>query len=132
MVGPWQTPVSNVAVTATSLTPNIETGEAMAMGEKPTIALISPAASARMAVGEALMNIAAAHLLNRLERLVLSANWMAASKHPGEGAARKLSSLARSCGAPADIEQCMGLWKPSWMFASPSGSKYQSAKIACQ
>ena len=132
MVGPWQTPVSNVAVTATSLTPNIETGEAMAMGEKPTIALISPAASARMAVGEALMNIAAAHLLNRLEWLVLSANWMAASKHPGEGAARKLSSLARSYGAPADIEQCMGLWKPSWMFALTLGSKYQSAKIACQ
>jgi phosphoribosylformylglycinamidine synthase len=67
----------------------IKTGEAMAIGEKPTIALISPAASARMAVGEALMNIAAAHLQDRLERLVLSANWMAASKHPGEGAACK-------------------------------------------
>lgn len=89
MVGPWQTPLADCAVTATSLTMGIKTGEAMAIGEKPTIALISPAASARMAVGEALMNIAAAHLQDRLERLVLSANWMAASKHPGEGAACK-------------------------------------------
>ena len=63
----------------------------MAMGEKPALALISPAASARMAVAEALTNVAAADLLNSLERLVLSANWMAASNHPGEGAACKRS-----------------------------------------
>ena len=60
MVGPWQTPVADVSVTATSLTPGIQTGEAMAMGEKPLLALISPAASARMAVAESLLNIAAA------------------------------------------------------------------------
>ena len=87
MVGPWQVPVSDVSVTATSLTIGLETGEAMAMGEKPTLALISPAASARMAVAEALMNIAAAGLLDGLERVRLSANWMVASTHPGEGAA---------------------------------------------
>ena len=87
MVGPWQVPVSDVSVTATSLTLGIETGEAMAMGEKPTLALISPAASARMAVAESLMNIAAADLLGGLERIRLSANWMVASNHPGEGAA---------------------------------------------
>ena len=86
MVGPWQTPVADVSVTATSLSPGITTGEAMAMGEKPTLALISPAASARMAVAESLMNIAAASLPNRLSRVRLSANWMAASSHPGEGA----------------------------------------------
>ena len=91
MVGPWQTPVADCGVTATSLTLGIKTGEAMAMGERPTIALMSPAASARMSVAEALMNIAAAHLHNGLERICLSANWMAASKHPGEGAACKLS-----------------------------------------
>ncbi len=90
MVGPWQTPVADCAVTATSLTLGIKTGEAMAMGERPTIALMSPAASARMSVAEALMNIAAAHLHNGLERICLSANWMAASKHPGEGAACRL------------------------------------------
>ena len=87
MVGPWQVPVADVSVTATSLTLGIKTGEAMAMGEKSMLALISPASSARMAVAEALMNIAAADILGGLGRIRLSANWMAASSHPGEGAA---------------------------------------------
>ncbi|KAF8861177.1 phosphoribosylformylglycinamidin [Acephala macrosclerotiorum] len=93
MVGPWQVPVSNVAVTVTALNigDKIKTGEAMSMGEKPTLALISPAASARMAVAESLLNLAAAHILRAkdgdLKRVRLSANWMAAVNHPGEGAA---------------------------------------------
>ncbi|TKA75028.1 hypothetical protein B0A49_07942 [Cryomyces minteri] len=65
----------------------MKTGEAMAMGEKPTLALISPASSARMAVAESLMNLAAASALGGLDRIRLSANWMAATSHPGEGAA---------------------------------------------
>ncbi|KAJ5461954.1 phosphoribosylformylglycinamidine synthase [Penicillium daleae] len=87
MVGKWQTPVSDVSVTATSLLQGVKTGEAMAMGEKPLLALISPGASARMAVAESLMNIAASDLVDRLTRVKLSANWMSASSHPGEGAA---------------------------------------------
>lgn len=87
MVGKWQTPVADVSVTATSLLAGVKTGEAMAMGEKPTLALISPAASARMAVAESLMNLAAASTFDRLSRVRLSANWMSASSHPGEGAA---------------------------------------------
>lgn len=87
MVGKWQTPVADVSVTATSLLAGVKTGEAMAMGEKPTLALISPAASARMAVAESLMNLAAASLFDRLSRVRLSANWMSASSHPGEAAA---------------------------------------------
>ncbi|KAI1647221.1 phosphoribosylformylglycinamidin [Daldinia loculata] len=89
MVGPWQTPVADVAVTATSFNLGAKTrhGEAMAMGEKPTLALISPAASARMAVAESLMNLAAADIMGDLRRVKLSANWMAAVNHPGEGAA---------------------------------------------
>ncbi|KAK2623769.1 hypothetical protein QTJ16_006950 [Diplocarpon rosae] len=93
MVGPWQTPVADVAVTVTALNigDKIKTGEAMSMGEKPTLALISPAASARMAVAESLLNLAAAHILRAnegdLARVKLSANWMAAVNHPGEGAA---------------------------------------------
>lgn len=87
MVGPWQVPVADVSVTATSLTQGIKTGEAMALGEKPTLALISPAASSRMAVAESLMNLAAADLPERLNGVKLSANWMSASSHPGEGAA---------------------------------------------
>ncbi|KAF2246141.1 phosphoribosylformylglycinamidine synthase [Trematosphaeria pertusa] len=87
MVGKWQVPVSDVSVTATSLMSGVRTGEAMAIGEKPTLALISPAASARMAVAESLMNLAAASTFDRLSRVRLSANWMSASSHPGEGAA---------------------------------------------
>jgi phosphoribosylformylglycinamidine synthase len=89
MVGPWQTPVADVAVTATALNigDKLKTGEAMSMGEKPTLALISPAASAKMAVAESLMNLAAAYVLGDLPRVRLSANWMAAVNHPGEGAA---------------------------------------------
>ncbi|KAI0019656.1 phosphoribosylformylglycinamidin [Xylariomycetidae sp. FL0641] len=89
MVGPWQVPVADVAVTAMSFDIGSKTrhGEAMAMGEKPTLALVSPAASARMAVAESLMNIGAADLMGDLRRVKLSANWMAAVNHPGEGAA---------------------------------------------
>ena len=87
MVGPWQTPVADVSVTATSLTLGLKAGEAVAMGEKPSLAMISPAASAKMAVAEALMNLAAADLSGGLERIRLSANWMVANSHPGEAAA---------------------------------------------
>jgi phosphoribosylformylglycinamidine synthase len=87
MVGPWQVPLADVSVTATSLTAGIKTGEAMAMGERPTLALISPTASARMAVAESLMNLTAADLPDRLSQVKLSANWMSAASHPGEGAA---------------------------------------------
>ncbi|KAK5070840.1 phosphoribosylformylglycinamidine synthase [Lithohypha guttulata] len=84
-VGPWAVPLADVGVTATSLTHGIRTGEAEAMGEKPMLALISHAASARMAVAEALMNITAAHIKERLTEVKLSANWMSAASHPGEG-----------------------------------------------
>ncbi|RKF62067.1 putative phosphoribosylformylglycinamidine synthase [Erysiphe neolycopersici] len=88
MVGPWQIPVADVAVTLTSLNTENQskTGEAMSMGEKPLLALISPSASARMAVAESLMNLAAAHVEGDLPRVRLSANWMAALSHPGESA----------------------------------------------
>ena len=84
MVGPWQVPVADCAVTSTDYLGY--TGEAMAMGERAPLALIAPPASGRMAVGEAIMNIAAAQI-TALERVVLSANWMAACGHPGEDAA---------------------------------------------
>ncbi len=83
MVGPWQVPVADVAVTASSY--DGYTGEAMAMGERTPIALVDHAASARMAVGEALTNLAAASVAE-IKRVVLSANWMAPAGHPGEDA----------------------------------------------
>jgi phosphoribosylformylglycinamidine synthase len=83
MVGPWQVPVADVAVTATSF--DSHSGEAVAMGERTPLALLDPAASARMAVGEAITNIAAADLAG-IQQIRLSCNWMAAAGHPGEDA----------------------------------------------
>ena len=83
MVGPWQVPVSDVAVTSGGYAGY--RGEAMAMGERTPIALINSAAAARMAVGEALTNIAAARIV-RLQDVRLSANWMAAVGAEGEDA----------------------------------------------
>ncbi|MFW6343040.1 MAG: phosphoribosylformylglycinamidine synthase, partial [Halothiobacillaceae bacterium] len=84
MVGPWQEPVADVAVTATGFCGF--TGEAMAMGERAPIALIDAPASGRMAIGECLTNLAAAPIA-RIGDIRLSANWMAAAGHPGEDAA---------------------------------------------
>ncbi|MHB8742421.1 MAG: phosphoribosylformylglycinamidine synthase [Sulfuricaulis sp.] len=84
LVGPWQVAVADVAVTASSY--EGYTGEAMAIGERPPLALINPAASGRMAIGEALTNLVAARI-QKLPDVKLSANWMAAAGHPGEDAA---------------------------------------------
>ena len=75
MVGPWQVPVSDVAVTAVAF--DNDAGEAMGMGERTPLALIDAPAAARMAVGEAITNIAAADI-RQLSDIKLSANWMAA------------------------------------------------------
>ena len=83
MVGPWQVPVADCAVTTTDYTGF--TGEAMAMGERPPVALLSGPASARLAVSEALTNLMSAEV-GELSRVVLSANWMAPGGHPGEDA----------------------------------------------
>lgn len=83
MVGPWQVPVADVAVTATSF--DVYSGEAMAMGERTPLALLDAPASARMAVGETLTNIAASSIA-KISDIKLSANWMSAAGHPGEDA----------------------------------------------
>ncbi|KAI0929832.1 hypothetical protein AcV5_006692 [Taiwanofungus camphoratus] len=86
MVGPWQVPVADVAVTRASHGFDVLHGEAMAMGERTPVALVNPGASARMAIAESLTNLAAAHVGN-LDRVKLSANWMCAASKEGEGAA---------------------------------------------
>ncbi len=83
MVGPWQVPVADAAITASGYA--TFTGEAMALGERAPIALLDAAASARMAVGEALTNLASAPVRS-LSDVRLSANWMAPAGHPGEDA----------------------------------------------
>ncbi|MBI3094335.1 MAG: phosphoribosylformylglycinamidine synthase, partial [Rhodocyclales bacterium] len=84
MVGPWQVPVADVAVTAMGYDTYL--GEAFAMGERTPLALLDAAASGRMAVGEALTNLAAADI-GEIGRIKLSANWMAAAGHGHEDAA---------------------------------------------
>ncbi|MGS0740266.1 phosphoribosylformylglycinamidine synthase [Glaciimonas sp. GG7] len=84
MVGPWQIPVADCAVTTMSFEGYL--GEAMAMGERTPLAVINAAASGRMAVGEALTNIAAAPIAD-MSDIKLSANWMAACGQPGQDAA---------------------------------------------
>jgi phosphoribosylformylglycinamidine synthase len=100
MVGPFQVPVADAALTATAY--DVYTGEAMAMGERAPIALLDAAASARMAVGEAITNIASAPIA-ALDRVKLSANWMAAAGHPGEDA--RLYDAVRTVG----MELCPAL-----------------------
>lgn len=82
-VGPWQVPVSDVAITASGF--ESASGEAMSMGERTPLATMNAPASGRMAVGEAVTNIAAA-AIEDIAQIRLSANWMAAAGHPGEDA----------------------------------------------
>jgi phosphoribosylformylglycinamidine synthase len=84
MVGPWQVPVADCATTLMAF--DGYAGEAFAMGERTPLAVIDAPASGRMAVGEALTNLAAAPV-DSLSRVKLSANWMAAAGSPGEDAA---------------------------------------------
>ena len=83
MVGPWQVPVADAAVTLSGF--KGRAGEAMAMGERTPLALLDAPASGRMAIGEAVTNIACADV-RRLSDVRLSANWMAACGQPGEDA----------------------------------------------
>jgi phosphoribosylformylglycinamidine synthase len=84
MVGPWQVPVADCAITLGSH--RGFAGEAMAIGERTPLALVDAPASGRMAVGEAITNLAAAPVAS-LREVKLSGNWMAAAGHPGEDAA---------------------------------------------
>jgi phosphoribosylformylglycinamidine synthase len=116
MVGPWQVPVSDVAVTVSDYFSNH--GEAMAMGERTPLALLDAAAAGRMAVAEAVTNIAAADIA-RIEDIRLSANWMAACGEPGEDA--DLFDTVRAVG----MEFC-----PALGIAIPVGKDSLSMKTA--
>lgn len=107
MVGPWQVPVADCGVTATHF--GGTTGEAMAVGERPGIACLDPAASARMAVAEAVQNIVAADV-EGLSEIRLSCNWMADGSDPEERA--DLYAAVEAVG--------MGLC-PAWGMSVPVG-----------
>ncbi|MDD1648893.1 MAG: phosphoribosylformylglycinamidine synthase, partial [Methylococcaceae bacterium] len=114
MVGPWQVPVADVGVTAVGF--SAWTGEAMAMGERAPIAVIDAAASGRMAVGEALTNLAAARI-GAMGDIKLSANWMAAAGSPEEDA--RLFDTVKTVG----LELC-----PALGIAIPVGKDSLSMK----
>ncbi len=117
MIGPWQTPVADCAVTASSF--DAITGEAMALGERPPVALVNAPASGRLAIAEALTNICSARIL-RLEDVALSANWMAAGGEPGEDAAlyatvEAVSTLAQQLRIPIPVGKDSMSMKVAWM-----------------
>ena len=104
MVGPWQVPVADVAVTLMGY--QGYQGEAFAMGERTPLAVLDAPASGRMAVGEAVTNLAAAPI-NKLSDVKLSANWMAAAGYPGEDA-----RLFDTVKATSEVCQALGLSIP--------------------
>ncbi|MEM9057176.1 MAG: phosphoribosylformylglycinamidine synthase, partial [Pseudomonadota bacterium] len=118
MVGPWQVPVSDVAVTASGY--GGFTGEAMAMGERTPVATLSAPASGRMAVGEALTNLLAADVA-ALGDVRLSANWMAAAGDPEREA--ELFDTVRAVG----LELC-----PALGIAIPVGKDSLSMRTRWQ
>ena len=116
LVGPWQVPVADAAVTLMGF--DTYRGEAMAMGERTPLALIDAPASGRIAVGEAITNIAAARI-ESLADVKLSANWMAPAGHRGEDAA--LYDTVRAVG----LELC-----PALGISIPVGKDSMSMKTA--
>ncbi|QCU90418.1 phosphoribosylformylglycinamidine synthase [Thiomicrorhabdus sediminis] len=114
MVGPWQVPVANAGITCSDY--NGYTGEAMASGERPPVALINPKASARLSIAEAITNIACAKI-GKMSDIKISANWMAAAGHPGEDSA--LYDAVETVG----LELC-----PALGIAVPVGKDSMSMK----
>jgi len=118
MVGRWQVPVADVAVTTSAYTG--VTGEAMSMGERTPLASVNAPASGRMAIGEALTNLCAANIRS-LSEIKLSANWMAAAGHTGDDAA--LYDTVKAVG----MEMC-----PELGIAIPVGKDSMSMKSVWQ
>lgn len=118
MVGPHQVPVADAAVTAATF--DSFAGEAMAMGERTPVALLDAPASVRLAIGEALTNLASAPV-DALTSVRLSANWMAASGHPGEDV--RLYDAVRTVG----MELC-----PALGIAVPVGKDSMSMRSVWQ
>ncbi|MCB1890235.1 MAG: phosphoribosylformylglycinamidine synthase [Rhodocyclaceae bacterium] len=116
MIGPWQVPVADVAVTTMSF--HGYRGEAFAMGERTALACVDAAASGRMAVGEAITNIAAADI-GDLGQVKLSANWMAAAGHRGEDArlfetVEAVSAFCQAAGLSIPVGKDSLSMKTAW------------------
>ncbi len=118
LVGPWQVPVADCAVTTVAF--DSYAGEAMSMGERTPLALINAPASGRMAVAESITNIAASRI-RALKDIKLSANWMCAAGHPGED--EKLYRTVEAIG----MELC-----PALGITIPVGKDSMSMRTAWQ
>jgi phosphoribosylformylglycinamidine synthase len=118
MVGPWQVPVADLAVTISDYSGYA--GEAMAMGERTPLALLDAPASGRMAIGETITNLAAG-AINQISDIQLSANWMVAAGHAGEDA--KLYETVKAVG----MELC-----PALGISIPVGKDSMSMKSVWQ
>jgi phosphoribosylformylglycinamidine synthase len=118
MVGPWQVPVSDVAVSASGF--GSLTGQAMSIGERSPLALVNAAASARVAIGEAITNIAAASV-SRLSDIKLSANWMAAAGYQQED--KNLFEAVKAVGE--DFCPALGLTIPVGKDSLSMRTKWQ-------
>lgn len=118
MVGPWQVPVADCAVTTVSYDSFL--GEAMSVGERTPVALLDAPASGRMAVAEAITNIAATRI-EKLSDIKLSANWMSAAGHKGED--EKLYRTVEAVG----MELC-----PALGLTIPVGKDSMSMRTAWQ
>ena len=130
MVGPWQVPVADCAVTLADY--RGWAGEAMAMGERTPLAVLDAPASGRMAVGEALTNIAAAPVA-RLGDVKLSANWMAACGEPGQDAAlydtvKAVSVLCQQLGVAIPVGKDSLSMKTVWR--EPGGERRMIAPVS--
>jgi phosphoribosylformylglycinamidine synthase len=125
MVGPWQLPVADCAVTLADYAGF--RGEAMAMGERSPLASLDAPASGRMAVGEALTNLLAAPI--ELERVKLSCNWMAACGEPGEDAAlydtvkAVAMELCPALGIGVPVGKDSLSMRTRWRTAAPEGAE---------
>ncbi len=118
MVGPWQVPVADCAVTTVAY--DSYCGEAMSMGERTPTALLNAPASGRMAIGEAITNIIATKI-EKISDIKLSANWMCAAGHPGED--EKLFRTVETIG----MELC-----PELGLTIPVGKDSMSMRTAWQ
>lgn len=134
-VGPYQVPVADCGVTATSLLPpttkNISSqpGESLSMGEKPTLALISAAASAKMSIAESLLNIISSDIKS-LKNLKISANWMSPASHKGEGS--KLYEAVQAIGLDLcpDLDLAIPVGKDSMSMKMKWGDKEVTSPLA--
>jgi len=132
MVGPWQTPVADCAVGLVDFTGY--RGDALALGERPPVAVISPAAASRLAIGEAVTNIAAA-LVGSIDRIKLSANWMAACGPSDEDADLRdavdaAASLCRSVGIAIPVGKDSLSMRTVWRDPQSGDERRVSAPVS--